>query len=172
MRACFGGKEEGSCAIVWRRASLTHLAFSYKREGEGPLSLFAEGSFIGQYFPGFFFGNRHRNHRHHARTGDAVFHDPEQLAVRPPFVKPAIGKITWPGLRRLPMGPSPNPVSPWHETQMPLPSYRLFPSARISGEAVVVNPKGAISCRARLRSLTGTLGRSGSASFARTRSSA
>ena len=60
----------------------------------GDAPLLAKGSFIGQYFPGFFFGNRHRNHRYHARAGDAVFQNPEQLAVRPPFVKPAIGQIT------------------------------------------------------------------------------
>lgn len=80
-------------------STLTHSDADSFADGIGDAPLLAKGSFIGQYFPGFFFGNRHRNHRHHARTGDAVFQNPEQLAVRPSFVKPAIGQITRTGIQ-------------------------------------------------------------------------
>ncbi len=63
------------------------------------MPVFAEASFIGQYFPSFFFGNRHGNHRHHAGSRAAVLNDPEQFAVASSLLKPAIGEIARPGIQ-------------------------------------------------------------------------
>ncbi len=76
-------------------------------------------------------------------------------------------KLRGPGCKRLPTGPSPKPVFPWHDTQAPFPSYRTFPWSTISGEAVFVEPKGGTSFLAHVLSLTGTLGRKGCTSSAR-----
>lgn len=63
------------------------------------MPVFAEASFIGQYFPGFFLGNRHRNHRHHPGPRDAVLDNPEQFAVASSVVEFAIGEIPGTGLQ-------------------------------------------------------------------------
>ena len=70
-------------------------------------------------------------------------------------------KLRGPGCKRLPTGPSPKPVFPWHDTQAPFPSYRTLPWSTISGEAVFVEPKGGTSFLAHVLSLTGTLDRKG-----------
>ncbi len=63
------------------------------------MPVFAEASFIGQYFPGFFFGNRHRNHRHHAGPRAAVLNDPKQFTVVSSLLKLAIGEIARPRIQ-------------------------------------------------------------------------
>lgn len=75
-------------------------------------------------------------------------------------------KFRGPGCKRLPTGPSPNPLFPWHDTQAPFPSYRTFPWSTISGEAVFVEPKGGTSFLAHILSLIGTLDRKGCTSSA------
>ena len=76
-------------------------------------------------------------------------------------------KSRGPGCKRLPTGPSPKPVFPWHDTQAPFPSYRTFPWSTISREAVFVEPKGGTSFLAHILSLIGTLGRNGCTSSAK-----
>ena len=73
-----------------------HSPCPRSRHGKGslPMPVYAEASFIGQYFPGFFFGNRHRNHRHHAGPRAAVPDNPEQFTIFSSLVEFAISEIT------------------------------------------------------------------------------